>query len=188
MAAFLYFVLITAFASSVNCQMVPYPNQYQYPYQQPYQQPAYGVETNRYISPYYARTYRMAQDFFATSRQDLDRKVQDALLLLEDIRRNQNELSIEARNRGDTILQNSLFRIDAAYQDVANFQRQLSMDRVTPFQQLEADWQNRITALYDNGLYSIMRSAEMWGGGICTRASAFFVFLLSVIVLIAGFI
>lgn len=36
-----------------------------------------------------------------------------------------NSLLVEARNRGDTYLQNALYRVDTAAQDVMNFQRQV---------------------------------------------------------------
>jgi len=180
MATFLYGILILGLVGSVWGQA--FVNQYPY-----YQQPSYGIEAYRYINPYLLRQYHSAQDFYATSRQDLDRKVQDAVQLMNEVRQNMNNLLLEARNRGDTYLQNALYRIDTASQDLTNFERQLSVDRTTPFPQLQIDWQNRVQSLYDNGLAAITRSAEMWNTGTKLHTSLLLCLLLALTVLFAGF-
>jgi len=110
----------------------------------------------RNVGSWFTRQYSTVQGWFATSRQELEQKVQNMVTFLDEIKAN---ATAAAQGAGQQV-QASLQNVNNYYQDVVQFQNKLRSDAATSFQSLEAEWQNKVQTMYNGGLDKIVNAAQ----------------------------
>jgi len=96
------------------------------------------------------------QGWFANSQQELDRKVQEMVNLLGQVKNNADALAQGANQQ----LQSSLQNVTRFYDDVVQFQNKIRNDASANFQALQTEWQNKVQNMYNGGLDKVVNAAQ----------------------------
>jgi len=131
------------------------------------------------LGAYFVKQYNKVGDFFATTRDELVKKVKDTADFLAQAKSNMAELKKEAVDKKDQALQDALNKVDTWKAQVDATQQKVASVTDATAQQLMNEWKTQSQDMYNGGLDKIIAAAQSAKNGATGTLAAANTFLLS---------